>query len=411
MTVFDVKGFLIAKIKEASPDFEIRNGSAASTMMVKPFSVMVSPYDDEAEFIKTQLSLADVSTLGSDSVNQLISNLFIDRIVGQFAQGSVRVFFASAQDATVPGGTGFLDGAGQVFLAEEDTTISQAEMSLNKDGSQFYMDVNIVASNAGDSYNVAKNEIVSLETDISGVIRVTNPHKITRGLPTETDEEYVERAKLAITVRNLINRRSISTVLLNEFNTLASLQSIGFRDPEMIRDIVEIVTTQGPKDVHIGGHGDLYVEPLDDQAVFTDIPTASMTGELTISTNKDRGLVSESVKPGLFVDIKPGFFEEFEIEERFGVALDPSSTYYIYLDSNGVLQLDNISAAFPAESFPLAIVTTNTFNVTLVTDSRTDIIDFIRPMTIIDSVVELDPVSLTATDRELTDGNSTLFDG
>lgn len=411
MTVFDVRRFLLAKIRESNPDFEVRSGSAAGTMMVKPFSVMVSPFEDELELIKTQLSLSDVSTLGSDAVDQLISNLFIDRRNGSFASGKIRIYFSSAQDATISSGTGFLDGSGQVFIAESDTTISQAEMSLNKDGSQYYMEVNIVASNPGDSYNVGANEIVSLENDIPGVIRVTNPSAVKNGLPTETDQEYVDRAGRAITVRNLTNKRSISTVLLNEFNTLISLQSIGFRDPEMTRDIVEIITSQGPRDIHIGGHGDIYIEPLENQIVYTDIPSSAMSGELSISTNSNRGLITYSEKPGLYIDITPGFFGQFEIEEQFGVKLDPSSTYYIYLDSNGSQQLDNVSVAFPTNSTPLAIVTTDSFEVTNIVDSRSNVIEFSRPMTIIDSVTELDPVSLTETDRILSDGNEILFSG
>ena len=410
MTVFDTRRFLIQKLKEVNPDFETRSGSAGGTILVKPFAVWLNALEEELDFIRTQLSLENVADLTSDNVDQLITNLFIDRRTGEFAQGSVRIFYSSAQDATIVSGTGFLDTQGQLFVANGNTTISQAEMTLNRDGSLFYVDVPVIASDTGDSFNIDENSIVSLESDLIGVIRVTNPNPIVNGLPTETDSELVERAQLAITIRNLINRRSITTVLLNEFNTLVSVQPIGFRDPEMIRDLIEVVTTLGPTEINIGGHADIYIEPNTRQSVETQIPASAMTDDLIISMNVNRGLVTNSVKPGLFVDIAAGFFGVFEVQEQFGVALSPSDTTYIYIDGNGVLQIDDVATSFPSSSIPLATVTTDAFNVTSIVDARTNLVEFTRPAVLIDSIVELDPVSLTPSDRTLTDGFDVLTD-
>jgi hypothetical protein len=408
MTIFDTRRFLLQKIKEANPNIESRSGSAVGTMLVKPLSVMISPFSEEIDFIKTQLSLADVASLSTDNVDQLITNLFIDRRIGGFATGSVRIFYSSAQDSLVPQGTGFISILGNLYLAINSVSLSQAEMSLNRDGSLFFMDVPIIASDAGDEFNAEPNEIVSTETDIIGSIRVTNPNRIVNGLDTETDEEFVERAQLAITVRNLINRRSVSTVLLNNFNFLVSLQPIGFRDPEMIRDLVLVGTSLGDKLINIGGHADIYIEPTSTTEATVEIPDTAMIGELTISTNENRGLVSESVKAGLYIDIAPGFFGEIEVKEQFGIELNPTSTYYIYLDIAGVLQLDDVSGFFPSNSIPLAIVTTGVFDITSVADSRVNVISFPRPMVSIDSVFELDPVALTPTERILSDGRTLL---
>lgn len=408
MTILDTRRFLRQKLLEFNSELEVRSGSAIGTMLLKPMSVLTNPTEEEIAYIRTQLSLEDVSSLGTENVDRLIANLFLERRVGNIARGTVRLYFATAQDSLVPQGTGFLDRTGQLFLANTNVSISQSEMSLNRSGSQYYMDVFVTASSPGDSYNVDADEIVSSESEISGVIRITNPSPLTSGLDTETDAEYVERAGTAITVRNLINRRSIDTVLLEQFNFITSLQAIGFRDPEMIRDLIQVNLSVGLTDLNIGGHADIYIESTDESSTSVDIPDTAMDGNLVISTNADRGLISESVVPGLFIDIEPGFFGEFELERQQAVSLNPSSTYYIYLDSVGVLQLDDIGGVFPSNSIPLAIVTTTNFAVDTITDSRQDLIEFDRPMILIDSVVELDPLTGTETERVLTNGREVL---
>jgi hypothetical protein len=409
-TIFDVRRFLIEKIKEFDDQIDTRSGSGVGNLLIKPLSLMLRQFVTDLDFIRTQLSLEDVAFLGNEATDELIANLFIERRVGNQATGSVRIFFASPQESLIPAGTGFLDGDGQLFTTSEEVSISAAAMSVNREGSQFYVDVPVESAFTGDSFNIAAGEISATEATIVGAIRVTNPAAITGGITTETNEELVDRAGLAITVRNLINRRSISTVLLNEFNIIQSLQPIGYRDPEMIRDLITVTTSLGERELNIGGHADIYIEPIGYETVDVDIPASAMTGNLTISTNVDRATVTSSVKPGLFIDITAGWFGEFEVEEQYGVELDPSSTYYIYLDVAGVLQLDSVGMSFPSNSIPIAVVTTDPYNVTSVTDSREDLISFPRPMISIESVVELDPVSLSSTERLLSDGLGIITD-
>lgn len=406
MTILDTRRFLRGKIREVNPDIEQRSGSTVGTMLVKPLSVMINPFEEEVNFIKTQLSLADVSSLSSDNVDQLVENLFLKRKIGSVASGVVRAYFSSPQDAAFPLGTGFVDVSGQLFFASEKTVMSQAEMSLNVDGSLYYMDINVVASSDGSSYNIAANQIVSLQETIVGVVRVTNLNPFTSGKATETDDEFVERAQQAITVRNLINRRSVNTVLLDEFNFIKSIQPIGFGDPEMIRDIIEVQTSQGPKDIHIAGHADLYIEPETMEESSTQIQDVDMVGNLFISTNQDRGLITQSSKPGLHIDIAPGFFDSWELKGRQAVKLDPSSIYYIYVDAFGELQIDNIISSFPGNSYPLGIVQTATQYISSITDSRDHVIEFNRPIVEVTSVVELDPTTLEETDRALSNGRN-----
>ena len=326
-TILDVRRFLIQKILEANPSAEVRSGSGYGTIVIKPMSILLAPFSNELEAFRARLSLADVATLGSEATDDLIENLFIDRRVGNLASGSVRVYFASPQEKTIPIGTGFVSESGNLYLASETITVTAGAMSINRDGTDYYVDVPIVAADFGTEYNTDENTITSTETDILGAIRVTNPSEVKDGLSTETDQEFVDRAGNAITVRNLVNRRSVQTVLLNEFNFIKSIQEIGKADPEMLRDLIEIITSLGPEEIHIGGHADLYIEPAINESVSVDIPSSSMVGELVISTNVDRGKVTESVKNGLFIDVQPGFFNDFEVEEQLGLAVDPSSTY------------------------------------------------------------------------------------
>ena len=129
--------------------------------------------------------------------------------------------------------------------------MSAEEMSGNTDAEFFYVDVPVVASEAGSAYYAAANEIVSV-TD-ANVLRVYNPYPISGGLDRETNIQLLNRVKDSIGARDLNTGSGFRATMLENFlSQIVTLQPIGFLDPEMMRDIVY--------NFHIGGRIDGWVK-------------------------------------------------------------------------------------------------------------------------------------------------------
>ena len=126
-------------------------------------------------------------------------------------------------------------------------------MSLNYDNGLYYMDIPAAAGAEGVLYNIQAGEITKSTMSLpSGVVSVTNPSQFLGGNTSESNTELYNRVKMAITTRDLVTKRSIAYVLTEQFASIKDIVSIGFGDPEMLRD-----TVMG---YHIGGKVDTYIK-------------------------------------------------------------------------------------------------------------------------------------------------------
>jgi hypothetical protein len=146
-------------------------------------------------------------------------------------------------------------------------------MSLNKDGDFYYVDVLVEAETVGTNGNVAAGAIVDFPGGPTTLARVENPSTFAGGADRETNEELVERAKEAITVRDLVSKPAIKTVLTQEFDFIRDMRVIGYGDPEMERDFLvgdnlelglfpPIDVLGGSPGLHIGGKVDIYIRSV-----------------------------------------------------------------------------------------------------------------------------------------------------
>jgi hypothetical protein len=271
LDITNVTDFIKSRVAEFDSEIDTSDGTAFADLVIKPVSTILQPLVDEAIRIADSQSLLNASTMSESDLDALVANYFINRRAGSRAFGSVRIYFRVPTAFTIPIGTPFQTEDGVRFVASTTVTISEVQMGLQPDGSFYVMDVPIQAESAGTTGNVDANTITVFTTLGTQVVRVTNPDATTSGTSTETNEELAERAALAITVRDLVTEPGIITVMLEEFPQIVSLQTFGFGDDEMERDILtseddmqlgdlEIID---PADgVHIGGKVDIITKVL-----------------------------------------------------------------------------------------------------------------------------------------------------
>ncbi len=235
----DMETFLRERLTQAFPTLNIAQTAALEDTLISPMRVFMEPLAREVKLVKLRQGVvANVERLSDDEVDAGMANFFESRRAGGYARGIVRVYFTAPttvnftliQVASTRGGLRFLPQPAQSFTADN--------MVLNREGQEFYCDVTYVAEKRGDEYNVDRNEIISI-ANLPAAARVRNPNRFESGTPRETSIDFVARTESKLSDRNLTTSRGIFSELTDNFPGVRRIQVIGFKDPEMLRDIVK----------------------------------------------------------------------------------------------------------------------------------------------------------------------------
>jgi hypothetical protein len=254
-----IREFIIQRLIEFDPNFDVGAGVPTTSLLIDPLSIILQPVIDELSVVQasqsvlTILESGDPDAFPEDIVDGLAANAFVERNPGAIGSDVMRVrFFEPQEFSSQQGVLVFRASGGQRFTNSEAFTVTSAEMSLNQEGTLFFVDVPIIALEEGEIFNVDAGNITEMESEPRGVANVTNRFGVTQGRDRETNTELIDRIKVAVTVRALVTGRGIVVTLTENFTTIEEIEPIGFGDPEMMRDIVF--------NVHIGGNVDVYVK-------------------------------------------------------------------------------------------------------------------------------------------------------
>lgn len=257
-----VRDFVIQRLLEYDPSFDAGAGVATTGLMIDPLSVILQPIIDELTIVQISQSILsiletdDPDSFPEDIVDGLASNVYVERNPGEISSDVQRIRFFEPIDFSAQKGVLVFRGAGgQRYTNSESVTVTSAEVSLNQEGTLFFVDIPIIALEEGDDFNVAAGSITVMESEPIGTANVANLFGMEQGRNRETNTELIDRIKVAVTVRALVTGRGIIVTLTETFTTIVEITPIGFGDDEMMRDIVF--------NVHIGGNIDVYIKTPD----------------------------------------------------------------------------------------------------------------------------------------------------
>ena len=244
MAKLPISAFLSQRLSEYDPTFEVRPGTAFESMLFKPLTFIVQPLRDEADQIQTAQSIrrilltGDPDSFDEESVDSLVSNLYVDRNPGSTSGGVARVYYNNPVDREWPtNGASFSGSNGALYSNPLPFSITAAKMGSQIEDGLFYYDIDVVSEGPGE-FDLDKGGLVSLVSD-SDVASVTNKAKIQGGLLKETNTQLLTRAKDSIGVRDLVVGKGFTGILFETFSaSLAELQAVGYGDPEMMRDVL-----------------------------------------------------------------------------------------------------------------------------------------------------------------------------
>ena len=277
-----IEKFLVTKIQENFPDFDIRDGTAFRDMLIKPMVVFLQPYRDQVNVLKRNLSLQNFETMIDEEMDALVYNIFISRRGGVKSEGTVRIYVTSTAQVSFSTDVKFQTATGLTFNPKEVISFTAEQLALNVEGLYFYADIPCVAESEGVNYDIDPHTIVYISGGPSGIAKVDNLTSFTNGVNTEDNATLYNRAKNSISTRDLVTKKSISAVMLETFNTLKEVTAIGFGDPEMERDVITtildlLVTVESRNTGSVTGSGTTFTD-IDIVAPIDFIATGIMPG-------------------------------------------------------------------------------------------------------------------------------------
>lgn len=291
--VVDAQNFLEQFLTDEIPEGDFTRGTALRDLTIGAISVIFAFLSKERQLIQARQSLktiqaavvetdSDPESL-RDAVTALLSNFFIQLKPGKYARGVVVGHATQAIDIFIQPTQRFIKSPGIVFKVDADQTyfISKASLLPVTDSNgvilEYQFRIPLVALAIGPSFNIDPGVFSSFDSFSPYVTRIENLEKFLGGELEESTKEVLDRAPTTISVRNLINDRSIQAVLTDTFPSISRILTIGYGEPEMQRDKLAAV---GPRlSVHVGGCTDIYLT----------LPVTETTTTAVVGSNGARG--------------------------------------------------------------------------------------------------------------------------
>lgn len=271
------EAFLARFLSDLYPDADFSPGAVLRDHTIGAVGAVFALLRAEATATRNATSLRTVERLQNaddfdEAVSNLVSNWLITRRGGRAVRGTVLIHFSDLHDGFVPTSTIFTKTSNIRFTLDSDGAVTYARTDLvprtNAAGEviDYTLRVPVVAENVGTQYEVRDGSFAGVTRFNRFVLFAENDSPFVGASDPETSQELLARLPEAVTVRDLNSKRSISTVLREEFSAIDSLSVIGYGDPGMRRDLVQVNDTI---DLHLGGYIDVFINtPLVERRVF-----------------------------------------------------------------------------------------------------------------------------------------------
>lgn len=274
--------FLTAFLQDKVPDADFSQGSAMRDLTVKAIAYVFAYLEGERATARALTSLQGIATLDpatpdiDEAVDAILSNWFVKRKQGTQTRITARAHFSQPVDTNVLPTTRFFRDPSHLYLIDQTSqlTLFGTDMrpTVAADGTieDYTVNISLIAQTAGSSYNFPPGRFSQVDVFSPYFLFAENIDEGRDGTDVETTTELQARAPNAITIRNLVNNRSITAVLQEEFPGLSKVVPVGYGDPEMTRDFSSEAVTG--LQIHLGGYTDIYVS----------LPRTEVTESLTL---------------------------------------------------------------------------------------------------------------------------------
>jgi hypothetical protein len=189
----DVPAFVKIRLQQEYPDLAVETCDAITDIILNAFTLLLEPLVRENARVKRSLSFADPSTLTMDEATAIGANIFAEPNTGSVARGVGRIYVTNPQNIRVSPANFFTDRSGLRYFPDGSQQIRAEDMLLNREGTVYYFDVNLVAEQAGDQYNIGPDQLVAI-SGITTSVRVTNKRSFRDGTVADDAVSFINNA-------------------------------------------------------------------------------------------------------------------------------------------------------------------------------------------------------------------------
>lgn len=232
-----VEDFLRDRLRQEYPSIPAGKHDTITDLVLRPNELLMEPMKREIQTVRIGQSVRNSASMRDEDADSLAANWFTARREGGRSSTIVRVFFATAAFVSVSSTVTFTSGSGLNFFPTTPQFVPLDVVLLQKIGTEFYVDVPVLAEEPGDQYNIAAGGITRV-TGLPGASRVTNINAASGGSARETGPQLLSRTQRSLTERSMVTRRGNAARLFGDFRNIRNLEVVGMGDPEMDRDVI-----------------------------------------------------------------------------------------------------------------------------------------------------------------------------
>ena len=232
-----IQDFMEARVQQEYPSLDVGPYSGVRDVAIKPTIPAVNALRTQVDLVRRRQSVANPASLTEDDADALCANWYVSRREGEKVRARVRVYFPSPRSVSASIVNRFYTNAGLNYYPPSTQTLTAAQMTTQRTGSLYYVDVLVEAEEPGTQYAVAAGEISNV-VGMSDAVRVSNLAQVQGGSPRETNAELLVRTRRSLTERSMVSARGIFARLMDTYPSIRNLEVVGFGDPEMGRDVI-----------------------------------------------------------------------------------------------------------------------------------------------------------------------------
>ena len=228
--------FILQALSERFPELDVRPGSALYQLLALPIAFTFQPERDRLNVLRKNQSLRFFQFMLPREMDALVANFLLERVPASNANGTVRVFYDSPANYTVPASATFQTDDGVSFSPVTSVAISRADILLNFDNGLYYVDVPTAANAPGQDGAVDVGQITRF-TGAPSAVAVSNLTAFFGGRDEESNAGLAIRTRRSIATRTITSPFATEALLREQFGySLISVEVLGFGDEGMLRD-------------------------------------------------------------------------------------------------------------------------------------------------------------------------------
>lgn len=234
----DALEFIRARIRQEYPSVPTNDADGIIALMAKPLAMVLEPFKADLENVRIGQSTRNAKSMTATQAQDLAANWLVRPKAGGRSQTTVRVYYASPRTVSVQRTSILSTPSGLNFLPMQAQTIRIESMLVQREGTEYYIDIPVIAEREGAEYDVDAGSITQ-SAAFSAATRITNRVKARGGRGGESSEALLQRVETSVTERSLTTGRGIVARLNDVFGGLIrDVVPVGAGDPEMQRDVL-----------------------------------------------------------------------------------------------------------------------------------------------------------------------------